>query len=65
MVVGYAEKETDDLIRLDLIQKIYTSPDTTTNNVQELQDVKAVFGEITRSCRYVLAISIDGTYFEN
>jgi hypothetical protein len=65
MVVGYAEKETDDLIRLDLIQKIYTSLGTTTNNVQELQDVKAVFGEITRSCRYVLAISIDGTYFEN
>jgi len=64
MVVGYAEKETDDLIRLDLIQKTHTGPHMTTN-VQELQDVKAVFGEITRSCRYVLAISIHGTYFEN
>ncbi|MBO0719772.1 MAG: hypothetical protein J2P41_03065 [Blastocatellia bacterium] len=65
MVIAYAEKETDDLIRLNLIQKVYTSPRGTIHNVQELQDVKTVFGEITRSCRYVLGVSIDGTYFEN
>jgi hypothetical protein len=49
---------------MDLTQRVYTGPNMITN-VQELQDVKAVFGEITRSCRYVLAISINGTYFEN
>jgi hypothetical protein len=64
MVVAYAEKETVELSWLDLIQQVYTSPNTITN-VRELQDVKAVFGEITRSCRYVLAISINVTYFEN
>lgn len=64
MVVAYAEKETVDLSWMDSIQMRHTGPHMTTN-VQELQDVKAVFGEITRSCRYVLAISISGTYFEN
>jgi hypothetical protein len=65
MVVAYAEKETVELSRLDVIQRVYNTGPTTITIVRDLQDVKAVFGEITRSCRYVLAITIVGTYFEN
>jgi hypothetical protein len=63
--VVYLEKETDELFRLSDIQNIYISPRVATYDDRKTQDAKALFEDITKSYKYVLAISIQGTYFEN
>ena len=63
--IVYVEKETDDLYRLGSAQKIIDYTHVVTHDDKEFQDARAVFQKITKSCKYVLAVPIQGTYFEN
>jgi hypothetical protein len=63
--IVYVEKETDDLFQLSEAQKVSDSTYAAIHDDKEFQDAKAVFQNITKSCKYVLAVHIQGTYFEN
>jgi hypothetical protein len=69
--VVYAEKSINNLSSMDFAQHvafeaIYQTHDRKheTYAREKLQDVRVVSGAITRSYDYVLAVSIQGTYFE-
>jgi hypothetical protein len=63
--IVYVEKETDDLFQLGDAQEVANYTRVATHDDKEFQDAKALFQNITKSCKYVLAVPIQGTYFEN
>jgi hypothetical protein len=65
LYIVYVEKETEDLFRLSNAQEVINYTRVAIHEEKEFQDAKAVFQNLTRSYKYVLAVSIQGTYFEN
>jgi hypothetical protein len=63
--IVYVEKETDNLFRLGDAQNVVNYTRVATHDDKEFQDAKALFQNITKSCKYLLAVPIQGTYFEN
>jgi len=63
--IVYVEKKTDNLFQLCDAQKLSDSTHAAVHDDKEFHDAKAVFQNITKSCKYVLAAHIQGTYFEN
>jgi hypothetical protein len=61
----YAERETTNLLPLDLAQQVSFDTLSETYDRKDLQNTRAVFEEITKTHQYVVLISIQGTYFQN
>ena len=62
--IKWAEKNTTDRRALQYLQSA-TDNMSRYYKQQSLQDIDDLFSRITRDHRYVLAIAIDGNYFEN
>lgn len=65
LFISFAEKEAKDLSRMDDVQSINWSTPVLTYDKKEFQNVRVLFQEMTQSYQYVLAVSIQATYFEN
>jgi hypothetical protein len=62
--IKWAERNTTDRRGLEYLQRV-TGNMTRYYKEQSLQDVDDLFRRVTRDHRYVLAIAIEGHYFEN
>jgi hypothetical protein len=65
MQLGYAEAQTTDVSGLKFIQNVSGATSLTTYDNKTFQDVDQLFQAITASNTYVLAVSVQQTYYQN